>query len=114
MLATEIIQLIKEVILLLAGLIPAIIATVKFIKSSIKNKEWAQICEIIKSAVTATEEVSKIKDEIMTSEEKLNYAMEIINNWLKMTNIPVDNALTDRIKAYITDICQFTKKINVK
>ena len=52
---TDTFQLVCSLITAIAGVIPTIVSVVLLVRNIIKNKDWQQVCEIAKAAMTAAE-----------------------------------------------------------
>lgn len=106
-------QLVCSLITAIAGVIPTIVSVVLLVRNIIKNKDWQQVCEIAKAAMTAAEDYAKEHPE-MTGEQKLDFALEIIKKGLYAGGIAFDDALIKRIIEYINELCKWTKTVNTK
>jgi len=80
--------------------IPTIVSVVLLIRNIIKNKDWAAIMDISDAAMRKVEEYSK-EHPGMTSDEKLEMALEAIKAGLGVAGIKIDKALIKRIIDYI-------------
>lgn len=107
----EVVKVILEVLGLVIALVPTLIAVVALIKNIIKNKDWKLIQQIAKAAMTKAEEYAK-EHPNMTSEQKLEYALEIIKSGLNEANIEFDENLIKQIVAYINELCSWSKTVN--
>ena len=104
-------QLICSLITAIAGVIPTIVSVVILVRNIIKNKDWQQVCEIAKAAMTAAEDYAK-EHPSMTGDEKLEFALEIVKKGLDAAGIVVDDALIKRIIEYIKQLCNWSKTVN--
>lgn len=84
----------------IGALIPVIIKLVKTLKEIVKNKNWNEIKDIAKAAMTTVEEYHKSHPE-MTSDDKLNMALDIIQAGCKEIGVEVDDATLDNLVNYI-------------
>lgn len=108
----EKILLVAELIGAICALIPTIVALFALIKNIIKNKNWALIMKIANSAMSAVETYSK-EHPGMTSEEKLEMALEAIKASCRTAGIALDEANLQRIVEYIAEMCAWAKTVNV-
>ena len=108
----EKILLVAELIGAICALIPTIVALFALIKNIIKNKNWALIMKIANSAMSAVETYSK-EHPGMTSEEKLEMALEAIKASCRTAGIALDEANSQRIVEYIAEMCAWAKTVNV-
>lgn len=114
--ANNVVQLIISIctlIGLLGGLIPTIIVLVKKFKEIIKNKNWRAIEQMIQEAMTAVENYSKEHPE-MTSDDKLNMAIEAVKAACASQGIELNDKLIKDIIAEIQKLCAWTKTVNAK
>lgn len=107
------IELICELVKAVAALIPTLVAVFLMVKNIVKTKNWQQICEITKAAMTTAEEYAALHPS-MTSDEKLDFALAIIKDGLAAGRVKVDDLLIKQIVAYINELCRFTKQINIE
>ena len=108
----EKILLVVELIGAICALVPTIVSVCALIKNIIKNKNWALIMKIANSAMSAVEVYSK-EHTGMTSEEKLEMALEAIKASCKTAGIALDEANLQRIVEYIAEMCAWAKTVNV-
>ena len=92
----EILGLVTAVV----SVIPTVVSVVMLIINIVKNKDWATVMDIADAAMRKVEEYSK-EHPGMSSDEKLNMALEAIYVGLEVAGIKVDKALVERIIAYI-------------
>lgn len=114
MTAKEIIELVITICSLIgvvAGLIPTIIALIKKVKEVIKNKDWSTIMALAQSAMTTVEEYAK-EHEGMTSEDKLNMAVDTVEASLKTLGISYTDGTIDQLISYINQLCSWSKTVN--
>ena len=109
---TEKILLVVELIGAVCALVPTLVSIFALIKNIIKNKNWALIMKIANSAMSTVEAYSK-EHPGMTSEEKLEMALEVIKTSCQTAGIALDEANLQRIVDYITEMCSWAKTVNV-
>lgn len=100
-----------ELITLICGVIPTIVAVVVLIRNIIQNKNWSLVEKIILEAMTAAEEYAK-EHPGMTGEEKLDFALVTIKSGAQAAGITIDENLLKKIIAYIEKMCAWSKKVN--
>lgn len=100
-----------DLITLICGIIPTIVAVVVLIKNIIQNKNWSLVEKIILEAMVAAEEYAKEHPE-MTGEEKLDFALVAIKSGAQAAGITIDEKLLKKIIAYIEKMCTWSKKVN--
>lgn len=103
---------IRDIIVAVCGLIPTIVSVVCLIVNIIKTKNWQLVEEMAKQAMSSVEEFAKTHPE-MTSEDKLNLALEAIKSGLAAAKIKVDDALIKQVIEYIKQMCSWSKTVNV-
>ena len=108
----EKILLVVQLIAAVCALVPTLVSIFALIKNIIKNKNWALIMKIANSAMSTVEAYSK-KHSGMTSEEKLEMALEAIKASCKTAGIALDEANLQRIVEYIAEMCAWAKTVNV-
>ena len=99
-----------DLITLICGIIPTIVAVVVLIKNIIQNKNWSLVEKIILEAMAAAEEYAKEHPE-MTGEEKLDFALVAIKSGAQAAGITIDEKLLKKIIAYIEKMCTWSKKV---
>lgn len=105
MTAQEIITLITLIIGLvgaIAALIPTLIKLFKTFKELVANKNWAALTKIAMSAMKDVE-VEYKKNPNMSSQEKLDMAIEIIQSSAAQMGVEVTDELIDNLVKYIND-----------
>ena len=107
----EKVLLVVELIGAVCALIPTLVSVFLLIKNIIKNKNWTLVQSIAKQAMSEVEEYSKSHPS-MTSNEKFEMAMKAIEAGLEPAGIKFDAALAERIKAYIEEMCKWSKTVN--
>lgn len=114
--ANEILNLIMTIgclIGVLAGLIPTGVSLYKKVKEIIKNKDWMTIMKVAQSAMSEVEEYATKHPE-MTSEEKLEMAIETVKASLTAMGVSYDDATLEKLKDYINDLIKWSKTVNAK
>lgn len=94
------ISLIVGLIGAIAALIPVAIKLFKALKEIVKNKNWSKIKDIAKAAMTTVEEYHKSHPE-MSSDDKLNMALDMIQAGCAEIGIEVDEATLNNLVDYI-------------
>lgn len=92
----EILGLISAIV----SIIPTVVSVVLLVINIIKNKNWNMIMDIADAAMRKVEEYSREHPE-MSSDEKLDMALEAVEAGLEVAGIKLDKALLERIIAYI-------------
>jgi len=92
----EILGLISAIV----SIIPTVVSVVVLIINIIKNKNWNMVMDIADAAMRKVEEYSR-EHPGMSSDEKLDMALEAIKAGLEVAGIKLDKALLERIIAYI-------------
>ena len=108
----EKILLVIQLIAAVCALVPTLVSVFALIKNIIKNKNWTLIMKIANSAMSAVESYSN-EHPVMTSEEKLEMALEAIKVSCQAVGIVLDEANLQRIVDYITEMCAWAKTVNV-
>ena len=108
----EKILLVVQLIGAVCALVPTIVSVVALIKNIIKNKDWDLIMKIANSAMSTVEEYAK-EHPGMTSEEKLEMALEAIKASCQTAGVYLDEANLQRIVEYIAEMCAWAKTVNV-
>lgn len=106
-------EIILELVRILALLIPMITSVVILIKKTIKEKDWKMVMKIAQEVMTTVEEYS-LAHPGMSGEEKLNMALEAINSGLTAAGIDPNPDLIQQVVAYIQEMCAWAKTVNVK
>lgn len=94
------ITLIAGLIGAIAALVPTLIKMFKALKEIATNKNWQAIKDIAKAAMQEVEEHSR-KNPNMTSQQKLDMAINIIKEGAAAINIEVDTKLISDLVEYI-------------
>lgn len=106
-------EIILELVRIIALLIPMITSVVILIKKTIKEKDWKMVMKIAQEVMTTVEEYS-LAHPGMSGEEKLNMALEAINSGLTAAGIDPNPDLIQQVVAYIQEMCAWAKTVNVK
>lgn len=106
-------SLICDLIVAIAGVIPTIISLIYLVKNIIENKNWSLVMKMAMEAMTAVEEYAETHPE-MTSDDKLNMALEAIKKSCAAAGVKVDANLIKRIIEYISEMCSWAKTVNVE
>jgi hypothetical protein len=96
------ITLIVGLIGAIAALVPTLIKLFKTIKELVANKNWAALTKIAMSAMRDVE-VEYKKNPNMSSQEKLDMAIEIIQSSAAQMGVEVTDELIDNLVKYIND-----------
>ena len=105
MTAEQVITLITLIVGLIgaiAALIPTLIKLFKTFKELVANKNWAALTKIAMSAMKDVE-VEYKKNPNMSSQEKLDMAIEIIQSSAAQMGVEVTDELIDNLVQYIND-----------
>ena len=105
MTAEQVITLITLIVGLIgaiAALVPTLIKLFKTIKELVANKNWAALTKIAMSAMKDVE-VEYKKNPNMSSQEKLDMAIEIIQSSAAQMGVEVTDELIDNLVKYIND-----------
>jgi len=98
--ANQIASLIYTIVSLAILIIPSIVSAVIFIIKAVKNKDWRQIMNVADAAMKEVEEYAKAHPN-MTSDEKLDMALNAVQKSLSSMNITFDDATKEKTKNYI-------------
>lgn len=94
------VSLIVGLIGAIAALIPVAIKLFKALKEIVKNKNWSKIKDIAKAAMTTVEDYHKSHPG-MSSDDKLNMALDIIQAGCKEIGVEIDDATLENLVNYI-------------
>lgn len=114
MTANEVVQLIISICTLIGmigGLIPTVIALVSKIKEIVKNKDWKLVEKMALEAMSTVEKYAKEHPE-MTSDDKLNMAIEAVKAGMKAADVAYDDKLIGDLVEYIKAMCGWSKTVN--
>jgi len=103
---------ITDLIVAIVTLIPTLISVIALIINIIKNKNWTLVQQIADSAMRQVEGYSK--DHTISSNDKLDMALDIIRAGLETANIKCDTKLLKRVITYITDSIDWFNEMKYK
>ena len=106
-------SLICELIITVAGVIPTIVSLVCLIKNIIQNKNWTLVMKMAMEAMT-TVEAYALEHPEMTSDDKLEMALEAVKTACAAAGVDVNVELIMRIKSYIEEMLKWSKTVNVE
>lgn len=106
------IELITTIISLVITLIPTLTGLIITCVKLFKNKDWSKIKDIADAAMKEVEEQSK--DVNMTSEKKLEAALEAIQKSLTVAGITFDDKTKQRTKEYIEQCIKWFNQMSNK
>lgn len=98
MTANEIINLIISIV----SIIPTLISVGVLIYNIIKNKNWTLMTKIIDTAMCQVEEYAR-EHPTMTSDEKLDMAIQAAKEGLKVAGIELNDAALKRLIEYVKE-----------
>lgn len=110
----EVIQLIISICTLIGmigGLIPTVVALILKIKEIVKNKDWKLVEKIALDAMSKVEAYAKEHPE-MTSDDKLNMAIEAVKVALDGAGVEYDEKLIHDVVEFIKKMCGWSKTVN--
>ena len=93
----------QEILALISGictLIPTLVSVFVLVRNIIKNKNWTLVMSIADAAMRKVEDYSK-EHPGMSSDEKLEMALQAVKAGLGVANIKFDDKLVKRIIEYI-------------
>lgn len=93
-------------------LIPSLIGAVAFVINTIKNKNWDKVKEIADRVMKSVEAYAKAHPGELSSEQKLDMALESIETALTAENIKFSAKLTKRTVAYIKECISWFNDMN--
>ena len=93
---------IVNLVVAIASLVPTLVSVVMLVINIIKNKNWKLIMAIADEAMK-TVEIYYQDHPSMTSEEKLDMAIESIKSGLSVAGIKIDADLLKRIVDYVKE-----------
>lgn len=86
----------------IAALVPTLIKLFKTLKELVANKDWAVLTKIAMNAMQEVE-VEYRKNPNMSSQEKLDMAIEIIQSSAAQMGVEVTDEVIDNLVKYIND-----------
>lgn len=105
----EVINIMPE----LVSAISAIIAFIMLIVKAIRDKNWKAITEIAKAVMADVEEFARTHPD-MTGDDKLDMALEGIKTAMSAAGIKFNEKVIKKLIDYITEMCKWSKKVNIK
>ena len=96
------ITLIAGLIGAIAALVPTLIKLFNTMKELIQNKNWQALKDIAKNAMKEVEEYYRVHPD-MTSQQKLDMAIELIITSAAIINIEIDEQTIRNLVKYIED-----------
>lgn len=105
----EVINIMPE----LFSAISAIVAFIMLIVKAIRDKNWKAITEIAKAVMADVEEFAKTHPD-MTGDNKLDMALEGIKTAMSAAGIKFNEKVIKKLIDYITEMCKWSKKVNIK
>lgn len=109
--AQSIVGFISAIISLAVVAIPSLVSAIVFIVKAFRNKQWTTITSVADSAMKTVEEYYK-EHSTMTSEEKLNMALETIQTSLSAMNISFTDEMKEKVKSYINSCISWCNSMN--
>ena len=100
-----------NLLIALIGLIPTFASGVWLIVNTIKTKNWAMIRQFANSAMSEVESYSLEHPET-TSQQKLNKAIDLIEEKCSAQGIKFNTALLSKSVSYIKEMCTWSKTVN--
>lgn len=94
-----------------AALIPTVIKLFKTIKELVKTKNWNVLKTAAKAAMQEVEEYSREHPE-MTSEEKLDMAIETIQKASITLGVEITDEVIENLITYIEETIKWVNKMN--
>lgn len=91
---------IVNLIIAIVSIIPTIVSVVMLVINIIKTKNWNLVMDITDAAMRKVEEYSREHPD-MSSDDKLNMALEAVKTGLAVAGIKLDTNLLKRIIDYI-------------
>lgn len=89
-----------NLVIAIVSIIPTLVSVVILVVNIIKNKNWKLMMAIADEAMKTVEEYSKLHPG-MSSDDKLNMAIESVKSGLAIAGIKVDAAAIKRVVGYI-------------
>ena len=105
----EVINIMPELI----SAISAIVAFIMLIVKAVRDKNWKAITEIAKAVMADVEEFAKTHPD-MTGNDKLDMALEGIKTAMSAAGIKFNEKVIKKLIDYITEMCKWSKKVNIK
>ena len=93
-------------ILLAVGIVtPLVVQLVKYIKESIKEKNWTNLVKMLLTLIETAEE------KFQTGAERKEWVVDMVKAAEKEINIDIDE---EQLSKLIDDLVEMTKKVNIK
>lgn len=108
--AQSVVGFISAIVSLAVVAIPSLISAFVFIRKVIKNKEWTTITSVADTAMKTVEEYYKTHTD-MTSDAKLEMALETIQSSLKAMNIDFSDETKEKVKSYINSCINWSNSM---
>lgn len=108
--AQSVVGFISAIVSLAVVAIPSLVSAFIFIGKVIKNKEWTTITSIADTAMKTVEEYAKTHS-TMTSDDKLNMALETIQSSLQAMNISFSDEMKEKVKSYINSCIDWSNSM---
>ena len=105
----EVINIMPE----LVSAISAIVAFIMLIVKAVRDKNWKAITEIAKVVMADVEEFAETHPD-MTGDDKLDMALEGIKTAMSAAGIKFNEKVIKKLIDYITEMCKWSKKVNIK
>ena len=102
---------ITNLIIAIVSIIPTLVSVGVLIYNIIKNKNWTLMMNIADAAMAKVEEYYRLHPE-MTSEQKLEMAVEAIEEGLKVAGITVDKKTLQRLIDYVKQSIGWLNEMN--
>lgn len=99
----DLIKLLIELAVELAVVIPLVIELVKYVKASIKEKNWGKLLDLIMKNITTAEQMFD------SGEDKKEWVIKMIEESADLINYPFDEQMLSDL---IDNIIEITKKVN--
>lgn len=93
---------ITNLIIAIVSIIPTLVSVIALIINIIKTKNWKLVMAIADEAMKTVEEYSKLHPG-MSSDDKLNMAIEAVKSGLAVAGIKFDADMIKRIVEYIRE-----------
>lgn len=102
----DVMEFIIEILPGILTCIPLVVALVKFVRVSIKNKEWQKIVKFVLEHMTTAEKKYSI------GADKKDYVMAAVITSADSIGYPLTDSDIQKISDMIDDICSASKVIN--
>lgn len=105
------INIFMELIIALIGLVPTFASGIGLIINISRNKNWAMVRQFANTAMSEVEAYS-IENPTITSQQKLNKAIDIVEEKCKAQGIKFNTNLMSKSISYIKEMCTWSKTVN--